>query len=159
MGTHGATVVWQAIELKQLGFLPRSGGHSSSYWCQKGQVPRLVSTSPVITLLRLPPFGSSCPNDPRLNSEESTWEVEARSSAPILISVNKTGLAAHPLLGAFHFGLRTTGRRRGSRIGCAPSLPDRPVCAGCRPSPLRRRRRLRRKSAAYNGPRFRTDRR
>ena len=27
--------------LKQRGFLPRSGGHSSSYWCQLGQVPRL----------------------------------------------------------------------------------------------------------------------
>ena len=27
--------------LKQRGFLPRSGGHSSSYWYQQGQVPRL----------------------------------------------------------------------------------------------------------------------
>jgi len=27
--------------MKQRGFLPRSGGHSSSYWCQQDQVPRL----------------------------------------------------------------------------------------------------------------------
>src|SRR6516225_7425881 len=38
VGTHSGT----ANPLKQRGFLLRSGGHSSSYWCQQGQVPRLV---------------------------------------------------------------------------------------------------------------------
>src|SRR6516165_121945 len=37
--TGGKQVVRQAIETA--GISPRSGGHSSSYWCQQGQVPRL----------------------------------------------------------------------------------------------------------------------
>ena len=42
--------------LKQRGFLPRSGGHSSSNWCQQGQVPRLgmrAATGVVVMMAKL----------------------------------------------------------------------------------------------------------
>ena len=39
--------------LKQCGFLPRSGGHSSSYWCQQGQVPRLGQAAPRLSCIDL----------------------------------------------------------------------------------------------------------
>ena len=43
--------------LKQRGFLPQSGGHSSCYWCQQGQVPRLGRRSirQALALEPLPP--------------------------------------------------------------------------------------------------------
>jgi len=58
--------------LKQRGFLPRSGGHSSSYWYQQGQVPRLgrrvdFPAARVVAALRAHDRACSdgrAPNDP-----------------------------------------------------------------------------------------------